>query len=509
MPTPYCQKRRSSWYLRLRVPADLRGVLGAQVIRSLGTGRASEARALAAGMAGRANLWWTVRRHACMALILGKPIDQLTGADLRRENGPAMVADFERLDADGRRALHKKLNELLAATFMEMKAEEANRRTAEMVLEIMRDSGRRGYTRGLERAIELSAGQPHALAEAPPTEAAPAPQRAKSDPRAAMRLRELAEAEKGYFAAVEIGPKTRISYLTAFAQFEDMVGVRAVRNVTEDDLLSYRVKLEAQKGRDGREKAARATVQKNLGHIKAILRWAFLPPQRLIPSDPGRDVMGPRKPKGATQDGLRLAFGEPELTTIFNSPLFTGCRRPFWHKPGPIVEREDRLYFFLVMYLAGTRNTELPGAGIYDLAGIPCLDLRDTARKTRSAPRVVPLLPELVRTGFLDWATARPKRGGKLFQGPAAIVKWTTFPSRYLRSIGVGDTLRTAYSLRHSHRQMLRGSGLADELIDKSFGHEGLKVGSRYGPGIMTRQEAETWLQAVKCPIDLSHLYVK
>jgi len=511
MPNPYCQKRRSSWYLRLRVPTDLRGVLGTHIIRSLGTGRAGEARALAAAMAARANLWWDVLRRSCMAHVLGKPIDQLTGADMRRENLAALGADFDRLDADGRRELYEKMKALLKTVFMERNAERENLQAAEIALEMMRDAARRGYARGLERAIELGGRQADARADAPSVEAPhlPAAQRPKNDPRATMRLQELAEAADGYFASAEIGPKGRGSYLHAFGQFEKMVGVRAVRNVTEDDLLAYRIKLEGQAGRDGRAKAARATVQKNLGHVKAILRWAYVPPQRLIANDPGRDIMGPKKPKAATMDGVRLAFGESELTTIFRSPLFTGCRRPFWHQPGPVVDREDRFYFFLAMYLTGARNMELPGAGIYDLSGIPCLDLRATATKTSAAPRIVPLLPELVRTGFLDWATARLKRRGKLFLGPTAPVKWGDFPSRYLRRIGVGDAVHTAYSLRHSHRQMLRGSGLSDELIDKSFGHEGIKVGSRYGSGVMTRQEAEAWLRAVKCSIDLSHLFVK
>ena len=178
-------------------------------------------------------------------------------------------------------------------------------------------------------------------------------------------------------------------------------------------------------------------------------------------------------------------------------------------RSGPYLVREDRFFFFLCMYLAGARNDELPDAEIYDLTDIPCLDLRKTGTKTPAGPRVVPILPELRATGFLTWARARIASGGKLFRGKHAVANWNNFPSRYLRDIGVGDRLHSAYSLRHSHRQMLRGASLTDELIDKTFGHEGKKVGSNYGRGIVTVQEARAWLNGVRASIDLSHLYTE
>jgi hypothetical protein len=54
MPNPYYQRRQGTYYLRLRIPTDMRAVLGVQIIRSLRTGRAEEARSLAAGMVSAA-----------------------------------------------------------------------------------------------------------------------------------------------------------------------------------------------------------------------------------------------------------------------------------------------------------------------------------------------------------------------------------------------------------------------------------------------------------------------
>jgi len=57
-----------------------------------------------------------------------------------------------------------------------------------------------------------------------------------------------------------LSEKTRVSHLAAFEHFERMVGSRAVRNISEDDLLTFHKALEGQKGRDGRKNAATAII---------------------------------------------------------------------------------------------------------------------------------------------------------------------------------------------------------------------------------------------------------
>lgn len=508
MPNPYCQKRRATWYVRLRIPNDLTGILGTQFVRSLGTGRSDEARALAASAAGAAPRIWDMLRVEAMAKVLGKPVSELTVDDVRKANWPRISADYDLLDEAGREALRKRMGEIFREATTARNDTRREVESARTFLELFRHGKEVGY----ERALTLmgTAAAPRAEAPVPspalPADAAPAKPAARHK-RARQTLTELSDE---FFASESQGEKSRISYLAALKTFERVVGPKAISNVTEDDLVKFREELLKQRGRDGRDKAARATVQKNLGHVKAMLRWAAMPGRRYLPTDPGRDVHLPKKPKGATEDGMRLAFDEAQLGTIFSSPLYVGHMNHMrWSEPGPYIVREDRHFFFLAMYLTGARNEELPGATLYDLAGIECLDLRKTGKKTPAGPRLVPILPELRATGFADWANARIAAGGKLFRGPEAVARWGVFPSQYLRAIGVGDRLHSAYSLRHSHRQMLRGSGLSDELADKTFGHEGPRTGRKYGKGIVTRQEAETWLATVRCPVDMSHLGVR
>jgi len=68
-----------------------------------------------------------------------------------------------------------------------------------------------------------------------------------------MVLRELAEVENGHSAVTPLSQKTRVSHLAAFEHFERMVGSRAVRNISKDDLLIFHKTSEGQKGRDGRK----------------------------------------------------------------------------------------------------------------------------------------------------------------------------------------------------------------------------------------------------------------
>lgn len=511
MGNPYCQRRGGTYYLRLRIPADLRPILGSQVMRSLRTGRPGEARTLAAGLVAAAPRWWAVLRAEVMAHFLGKSIDELTIEDISRANLARMTADLAAMPEEERERVYARMDELIRMHTTVTGWLEEDYRPARFALDLMQH----GHTVGLNKALALAGSAQRRPDEQPsPTPLpapvpVPAPAYAPSGKVHAKARLTLSELSEEFFESEGQGESSVKSHQSAFRHFADACGDKPVGRITEDDLVKFRKYCIKLPGKDGREQAARATVQKHLSHVKNLLAWAANPERRYLPSNPGVHIKPPKKPKGATNDGVRLAFDEAQLTRIFHCPLYTGHHRIQLKRRGPCLVREDRFYFFLCMYLTGARNDELPGADIYDLVDVPCLDLTRTGTKTPAGPRVVPILPELRATGFLTWARARLASGGRLFRGPHAVANWNNFPSRYLREIGVGDRLHSAYSLRHSHRQMLRGASLTDELIDKTFGHEGTKVGAGYGRGIVTLQEARAWLKGVRSSIDLSHLFVE
>ena len=393
MANPYCQRRNGTYYLRLRVPVDLRPLLGTQMMRSLRTGRSAEARVLAASHVAAAPRWWAMLRTEAMADFLGKPLEQLTVHDLSHENLARMQAEMGSLAEADRTRLFERLNEMMRMTEVVVDWERRDFKAAQFAVELMMH----GQNVGLNKALTLAGLGQHLRQSESNSGATPA---VKGHQKAKLTLSELSVE---FFQSEKQGESSVKSYLSAFQHFVDACGDKAVGRITEDDLIRFRTYCLTLPGRDGREQAARSTVQKHLSHVKNLLSWAAMPEQRYIASNPGTHVRPPKKPKGATEDGVRYAFDEGQLTTIFKCPLYTGHQRTQLKLPGPFLVREDRFFFFLCMFLTGGRNDELPEAGIYDLTDIPCIDLRKTGTKTPAGPRVVPILPELQATGFLTW----------------------------------------------------------------------------------------------------------
>ncbi len=76
MGTPYLVKRRASWYVRSRIPADLRPGIGEHVVRSLHTSDLATARRRALHVAaGMGSVWHEVGGEIVTAL--GKNIEAL------------------------------------------------------------------------------------------------------------------------------------------------------------------------------------------------------------------------------------------------------------------------------------------------------------------------------------------------------------------------------------------------------------------------------------------------
>ncbi|KXV79912.1 hypothetical protein AD953_00650, partial [Acetobacter malorum] len=61
------------------------------------------------------------------------------------------------------------------------------------------------------------------------------------------------------------------------------------------------------------------------------------------------------------------------------------------------------------------------------------------------------------------------------------------------------------YSLRHAFRQMLRASGINEEIVNKVFGHETGKAGEWYGRTLAVG-EARQVVEHVRFPVHLDHL---
>ena len=148
----------------------------------------------------------------------------------------------------------------------------------------------------------------------------------------------------------------------------------------------------------------RKIIARLLGHIRTFTEWAK--GAGLLDEDPGSGITvreATRTERAVEGKGAKRAFTAEELTRLFESPLYTGCRsRHYRVQSGPNVYRDAAWWLFATALLTGARLDKLIQAPskLVDLDGVPCLDLRHGS-KTLSAPHLAPIVRDLARLGFL------------------------------------------------------------------------------------------------------------
>lgn len=123
-----------------------------------------------------------------------------------------------------------------------------------------------------------------------------------------------------------------------------------------------------------------------------------------------------RKRKSARDE--RPGFSTDELRTLCKLPIWTGCRSESERLAAGSVIIHDATYWVpLVAMYTGARREEICGLFLSEVEvfeGSPCLRFEDNAirnLKTEESKRRVPLHPELIRLGFLDYVEALRKAG--------------------------------------------------------------------------------------------------
>ncbi|PWC45875.1 DUF6538 domain-containing protein [Azospirillum sp. TSO22-1] len=499
---PYIERRRQKLYLRVRVPADITLLSGKKVfVKSLQTGDPRRARGEAARLlAGLHAGWQEVRRDVIR--IAGKRLDELTGDDI-----PTLRAsDLDELTPEEKDAVLVRLDALIATEELAVARREAEaaRVQAEadqhraVTAEIKRQRERR-ETLALGRALALSLSRQQPANPMPPAPPLPA--------EARQPWPDLVE--RFFTDRPSIGPSARTSHQQAFRELEALIGRKALVEVTKTEIKAFADHLRDRPiNRAGKERMARTSIVKMLSHLKGFFGWAA--GSGFITINPA-DGVQPRTETREERDGKdkRREFTVAELTMLFSSPLFTGCKsRSRRSEVGPHVYQDERYWFWLLALLTGARPEEIAAlpSGLIELeGGIACLNFLH-ATKTSAGARLVPVLPELRRLGLEQWAEEQYRRGRKMVEGPNGSKDWSKWTNRYLDDIGIDDPTVVAYSLRHNFRQQLRAAGLHPEIVDKVFGHEGESVGAGYGRGL-SPDEARQVVERVKSPIPLEHLY--
>ncbi len=270
------------------------------------------------------------------------------------------------------------------------------------------------------------------------------------------------------------------------------------------------------------KRVSAATVNKVLGGVQAVVKWAR--DNGVIPDDlPWADPFSNMRLKEDAPN--REPWQLEELKVLFSSPVFTQADRPS-------AGRGEAAYWLpLLALFTGARLGELAPLTEADittdeLTGIATIKVTEDLEQGRrlknvGSRRVIPLHPELVRLGFMQFVEQVRDGSGseaRLFPllkpGPKGGLgeAWSKWFGRYIRSLGITNPASVFHSFRHSFKDALRAAGVSEDLNDALTGHSGGGVGRAYGAKDMVRRFglatlAEAVAKASYPGLDLSHLH--
>lgn len=267
-------------------------------------------------------------------------------------------------------------------------------------------------------------------------------------------------------------------------------------------------------------KVTAGTVNKNLTAVQAIANWSRdngLIPDDVQWSDPFRRMrLGDEE---AVRGGA--PFELSDLPVIFRTPVYTDGARPAGG------QGEAAFWLPLLALFTGARLNELTSLRASDVAhneivGAECILIKAEKRagkrlKTEQSERFVPLHPQLIASGFLEYVREQSAERGAnawLFPkvapgttGKAAFSKWF---GRYIGDHKITDPTKVFHSFRHSFVDALRLAGVGEEIKLALLGHTDPSVHGKYGAkdkAIRFRQRlAEAVASVAYTGLDLSHL---
>lgn len=274
-------------------------------------------------------------------------------------------------------------------------------------------------------------------------------------------------------------PRTQMEVNTTFERFVACNGNLAPGAIQKQHIVKLKDWL-LEKG------LAAATVRKAINLVSAVFELAVA--NDLLPFNPARGI---RLAKPKVERKSRVPFDASDLKRLFASPVFSQGARP-------LGGRGEAAYWLPYLGLwTGARLEELGQLLVQDVQqeqGNHYLAIQDDPAtdkrlKSVSSRRRIPLHPELIRLGFLDYVRQQADLGhARLFPlltrtgGRQLTSSWSHWFCRYLRNeVGISDRRKVFHSFRHGFKEACRVSGIPKEIHDQLTGHASRDVGDGYG----------------------------
>lgn len=340
-------------------------------------------------------------------------------------------------------------------------------------------------------------------------------------------LTEVFEAYKGDRLLSGDNRSTRASladFEGTVRRFVQMFGDLPVTAVTRGTVQEYRAKLAAfpikmpgasklsaneliaRAQSEGLPTLSPATIRNRLRVLGAVLGFAVR--MGWIPENPV-DASGVAKAAGVTAakskaSRRRKDYNTAELGTIFRSALFT---EESWR---PVRSDFGQALYWLpiLLYYTGARREELcqlrvtdvqaeEGVTFLSILGTPDDDDDGRTVKTESSRRRVPLHPDLLALGFMDYYGTLPasgllfpslQRNHRGFYSTNVAKAWT----KYLRNVvSLDSPASPLHGFRHTFKTLSRQVGIPEEVHDAITGHSDGSVSREYGGMPLSRMLEE------------------
>jgi site-specific recombinase XerD len=285
--------------------------------------------------------------------------------------------------------------------------------------------------------------------------------------------------------------------------------------------------LIARAERTGEPRLSEKTVKRHLSTLSAFFKFCR-DRGHLTKAQCDELVSGHRFGAMRAPRRQRDAWTSDELKALFASPVWTGCNPKAHTRPGPKIIRNAKFWLPLLALFHGARLEEFADLYRRDIGRdgkIAFVRLVEETRglKNETASRTVPLHPEIIRLGFLDYAErVAPNPDDPLFpdiepQGPdrkrgGRITRWFGY---YRKKVGLYRPDVGMHAFQHVVETRLKDAWGYDPVrvraIDFLLGHaSGGSEGSiRYDKGPNLRL-LHTTLARLRYPeLDLSHLYAE
>lgn len=290
-------------------------------------------------------------------------------------------------------------------------------------------------------------------------------------------------------------PKTKAAHLAVAREFAELAGVDQVSKSSKSDVLNFKVALLDRS-------ITPSNLRTKLSRLRTLANYAF--ENDLIGAKITEGVRAP-KPKEKT----RVSFDDDALGKLFGGPV---------HKDGhrPVQGRGEAAYWVpLIALYTGARLEEIAGLLVTDLTQLGYSDGeadakawffrfasdpdRNRSLKNEESERLVPVHPELIRLGLIEYRRAvEDTKEAQLFpllhahaSGRRAH-KWGQWFGTYLRdTCGVSNKKIVFHSFRHTLKDAARESSVPEELQRAIMGHSASGVAGNYGMGFSRKRIVE------------------